>query len=291
MVLRVAALVLLAAMMIAPESRGPRSDVNARVAGSTTVNYFGHCCFQIVSPGGVHVLIDPYESLSEPNQKFIPAGFPVYSFPTEEVSADVVLVTHVHTDHNYGGLSDIQSRWGSNVPVLVDGDLTLGDIHAVGLAGKHSSRNGNLGIKNVIWSIDVGMFRIVHWGDNAVPSDEQMRSLANDGVRPGDHVDLLMLPIDSGCHLLSYEDVDKIRKTVNPKMLTPMHYVIPELQQGVAGMDIDRTDWMSLGWGPLRPWLKGRQDVVVLDSNQLVLTDVSSVQEGKVVVFKWPVPK
>jgi L-ascorbate metabolism protein UlaG (beta-lactamase superfamily) len=261
------------------------------VAGAVTVNYFGHCCFLIVSPSGVRVLIDPYETLSEPNGKFIAAGFPVYAFPKDGVAADVVLVSHAHSDHNFGGLPEIQSRWGGNVPVLTDGDLTLGDVHAVGMAGKHSSRNGNQEIKNVIWSLDIGDFRIVHWGDNQVPSDDQMHQLKDDGIRPGDHVDLLMLPIDGGCHLLSFEDVEKIRKTVNPKMLTPMHYVIPELQQGVSGMDLDGTDWMKLGWGPLRPWLKDRKDVVALDSNQLVLKDFKSVQDGKVVIFKWPTSK
>jgi L-ascorbate metabolism protein UlaG (beta-lactamase superfamily) len=289
MVFRLVAPILISGALIAVATRGDGAGLKGSAAA--TVKYFGHCCFLIESPRGVRILIDPYEPRAAGKGEFVPSGFPTYVLPESEVAVDAVLVSHEHSDHNYGGTDAIQSAWGMKVPVLTDGDLILGDVHAVGMAGKHSTRNGNQEVKNVIWSVDIDGYRIVHWGDNAVPSDAQMRLLVKDGVRPNEHVDLLLLPIDGGCHLLSFEDVDRIAKAVKPSMLSPMHYVIPELQQGVAALKLDSTDWKGLGWGPLEPWVRDRKDVVKLDSNQLVLDDRASLLTGKVVVFKWPTSK
>ena len=55
---------------------------------NTTITWYGHATWGITTPGGVHVVVDPWLS-----------GNPSCPESAYELSADVVLVTHGHGDH------------------------------------------------------------------------------------------------------------------------------------------------------------------------------------------------
>jgi L-ascorbate metabolism protein UlaG (beta-lactamase superfamily) len=55
---------------------------------NTTITWYGHATWGITTPGGVHVVVDPWLSS---NPKCPESAY--------ELSADVVLVTHGHGDH------------------------------------------------------------------------------------------------------------------------------------------------------------------------------------------------
>src|SRR3990172_5195506 len=61
----------------------------AAPADGATVRWYGQACFEIVSQSVVRVVVDPFGAQ---------VGYPVPS-----LTADVVLITHEHGDHNNAG--------------------------------------------------------------------------------------------------------------------------------------------------------------------------------------------
>src|SRR5947209_8542304 len=64
------------------------------------IEYIAHACFRIHSPGGARLLIDPFASR-------VWIG---YDFPPR-LSADAVLITHPHYDHDAGVFIGRKAPW------------------------------------------------------------------------------------------------------------------------------------------------------------------------------------
>lgn len=69
-----------------------------------TISFLGHACFEIVSPEGEHILIDPW--LKENPQS--PAG------AADRDKLDFILVSHAHMDH-LGDTFDLAKKHGASV--------------------------------------------------------------------------------------------------------------------------------------------------------------------------------
>ncbi len=87
-----------------------------------SIRYLGHSAFQLTS-GGTTVLVDPFIT-----------GNPKATVSADDLSADVILLTHGHGDH-LGDTVSIARRTGATVVAIVElaneiaGDL--GDGHTV----------------------------------------------------------------------------------------------------------------------------------------------------------------
>ncbi len=82
-------------------------------SGTVKISYLGHAAFNISSPAGVSIVIDPYES-----QNWIG-----YNFPKEVFNPDVVLITHPHFDHDGG---EYETRPGGGLSTGPGGGLSTG---------------------------------------------------------------------------------------------------------------------------------------------------------------------
>lgn len=71
------------------------------------LEFIAHACFRIRSPGGKRILIDPYASR-------VWIG---YDFP-ECISADALLITHPHYDHDGGRRIGADVRWMEKLQVI-----------------------------------------------------------------------------------------------------------------------------------------------------------------------------
>src|SRR5262249_10937237 len=195
-----------------------------------------HACFRIHSPAGTRLLIDPYVSR-------VWLGYELPSILT----VDAILITHPHSDHDAGEFMGRKVPWTPEMRVLRDpGAYKVGDIHITGIRGKHSEPWGKeFGQKNTIWLLEVAGLRIAHLGDNGPLTPANIRELGR--------VDILMMPIDAQHHILKEPEVQGIRQALQPRILIPMHYRIPDLE---ASADTPQL------LGPITPWLAGEKSVV-----------------------------
>ena len=173
-----------------------------------SVTYLGHCAFLFEDSSGESLLIDPFGNDAD-NNWFL-ASFP-------PLSVDLVAITHDHFDHN------AVDALPNGTPVLGAGmRQTVGDTVVTGVPDLHSGRSGLAGMVNTIYVVEHEGVRYCHLGDNRsdIPGHVQQQ-LGN--------VDVLMIPVDDSCHLLTFEQVDSLVETFSPSVVIPMHYYIEGL--------------------------------------------------------------
>jgi len=210
------------------------------------ITYIAHASFK-VSYKEKTILIDPYADK-------IWLG---YNFP-KEIQADAIFSTHPHYDHDGGLFLGKTPSWKDKIPFYTDpGSYQIGEIAIKGIQGKHCDPYGKeFGQKNTIWVITIGSFTLVHLGDNGPLTGENYKAL-KEGIT---NIDVLMVPIDSQYHILKAKELQEVLKNLNPTVAIPMHYRIPELE--------DAAD-KPKDLGDITPYLKGKTNVNVLDSNSV----------------------
>ena len=175
----------------------------AIVQQHASLQYIGHSCFVITSPGGERLLIDPYAD----------GEWPGLSFPP--IHSDIVLVTHGHWDH---------SAWRQvrghpkliDKPEKVDGKQFV--IH--GFAGRHAElAGGSTAYSNIIYVVETGGLRFCNLGDNGPVTDELRLAIGP--------VDVLMIPVDKENRVLTYDQAKAWVDALTPRIVIPMHYRVP----------------------------------------------------------------
>ena len=223
-----------------PEEAGDTTD-----SGSVTIEYLAHASFIVTGPEGERILIDPYQSR-------VWLG---YDFP-EGVTADAVLVTHPHYDHDAGVFRGAESPWPDTPTFREPGVHAVGSTRVVGVEGKHADPYGKeFGQLNTIFVLETAGIRIAHLGDNGPLTPENVREIGP--------VDVLMIAGDALYHIVSPEATDAAIEALQPSIVIPMHYRIPELE-----LDADSPSDL----GEVGPWLEGRGPVEMVGRETVVLT-------------------
>lgn len=157
------------------------------------ITWIGHSCFKIESSGYV-IITDPYEDGSVPGLK-----------PVRE-SADKVLCSHEHGDHNARNL--VKIREGKTCPFSVETIETW-----------HDEVKGAKRGPNTIHIIDDGNVRLAHLGDlGCMPEEEQIRKLMN--------LDVCLIPV-GGFYTIDGKEAAGLIKRIQPGLVIPMHYRDP----------------------------------------------------------------
>jgi L-ascorbate metabolism protein UlaG (beta-lactamase superfamily) len=158
------------------------------------INYLGHSCFKI-SGKKITVLIDPYDPA-----KVGP------KLPKQD--AEVVTISHQHTDHNY-----LQALKTSEYLLLDSpGEYEVRETEILGIASNHGDERGG----NTIFTFDVDDVKVCHLGDLGTElSSEQLDKM--------DGVDILMIPV-GGYYTIDAKTAVKVVSQVEPKIVIPMHY-------------------------------------------------------------------
>ena len=195
--------------------RGQENNAEALVMTQLTLTYYGHCAFLWQTAQGLRILADPYR-----NQ--IDRYWFAHLFPSLE--CDLGLITHTHFDH------DAAERLPEAASLLrTPGHFKHRDASIKGILDLHSGASGLRGMPNVMFLLETGGMRFLHLGDNRTDWPQRVR-------RSVGRVDVLMVTVDDSCHLLSYEEVDRLIAQVNPRVVIPMHYRIPALMPESCGL-------------------------------------------------------
>ena len=124
------------------------------------VQWYGQAAFRLEAPEAT-VFIDPFGDLSPLASRLgVKLDYP----PIEGVSADLVLVTHEHADHN--GVETI----GGDPVVLrsTAGRLESPIGEVVAIASEHDEAAGTERGPNTIFVFTLDGVRIAHFGENHV---------------------------------------------------------------------------------------------------------------------------
>jgi L-ascorbate metabolism protein UlaG (beta-lactamase superfamily) len=207
------------------------------------VQWFGQSCFLITSSDGKRVLTDPYSS-----------GIG-YTVPSLE--ADVVTVSHVHSDHN-----NVSMAKGSPEVVRNLGETTASGLSFLGVQSDHDANGGSQRGKNTIFVWKMDDMRLAHLGDlGTVLTDDQMKEMGK--------IDILLIPVGS-VYTINANQATKVVEQLSPKIVFPMHYKTDVLNIGLAGVD---------------DFLAGKDNVEKVNGNTFVVKELPD--KTKIVVLNY----
>ncbi|MBR4888316.1 MAG: MBL fold metallo-hydrolase [Clostridia bacterium] len=154
------------------------------------ITWLGHACFKIESEG-YSVVIDPFD----------PEMLPW--LPAVNTTADRVLCSHGHGDHNYTAAVEVKASGAA--PLRVEEIATW-----------HDDENGTLRGPNTMFILEGEGLRVAHVGDlGCMPNVEQLEKLKN--------LDVLCIPV-GGYYTINAEMAKQIVSAVEPRVVIPMHY-------------------------------------------------------------------
>jgi L-ascorbate metabolism protein UlaG (beta-lactamase superfamily) len=177
--------------------------------------FLAHASFLIITSQGTKIITDPYLTGSFNN---------ALSYKPIKESADVVLVSHEHSDHN--AVSEVLGN-----PKIIKGDSnwTFKDVKVTGIASYHDTQKGTARGKNTIFVIEADSLRIVHLGDlGYVLSKEECAKIGK--------VDVLLSPV-GGYFTIDSKAASEIMNSLKPSITIPMHYKTEVLDFPIAKVD------------------------------------------------------
>jgi L-ascorbate metabolism protein UlaG (beta-lactamase superfamily) len=154
-------------------------------------------------------LIDPFGDLSGITSRGLQFDYPAI----EGVTADLVLVTHEHGDHNcvevVGGEPAVVRSTAGRLA------SPIGEIVAV--VSEHDDAAGTVRGPNTIFSFELDGLRVCHFGDfgQRALRDEQAEAIGD--------VDLLIIPVGGG-PTIGGAQAHAIVERLTPRWVVPMHY-------------------------------------------------------------------
>ena len=201
------------------------------------VRWWGQAMVSIETYWNLHVVIDPFGER--------------VGYPDLKVSADLVLITHEHPDHNNaaavrgepvvvhglepnGKVRDLRyvldrmpnkerPTWQSQVEVGKPWKTYTGhEVKVTTVAAWHDDEQGAQRGATAMFVVDVDGVRIVHCGDlgQAKLTEGQLNALGR--------VDVLLIPV-GGVYTIDGRTAAGIVRQLRPRSVVPIHYKTPSL--------------------------------------------------------------
>ena len=135
------------------------------------------------------------------------------------LSADIVLVTHDHDDHN-----NVKGIKGNPFTIDGPGEYEVKDVFIQGIPSFHDDKEGKEKGLNTIYVFEVEEMRFCHLGDIGQKelTDAQLERIG--------HVDVLMIPVGGAGYTISSSEAQKIISQIEPGIIIPMHFNLPKLK-------------------------------------------------------------
>lgn len=191
------------------------------------LEWYGQSAFRL-STHEQTVVIDPFGDLTPLAGRGVHFGYP----PIAGVSADLVLVTHEHADHN--GVEAIEGDPAVLRSTAGRLDSPIGEVTAI--ASEHDESAGTERGPNTVFVFTFDGIRVSHFGDFG------QRALRDEQAAAIGAIDVLMLPV-GGSATIGAEQAHEIVRRLRPRWVVPMHYRTPHIDflEPVDGF-LDRSE-------------------------------------------------
>jgi len=134
-----------------------------------------------------------------------------------KVEAQILLITHNHSDH-----SNKKAINGNPFLIESPGEYETKGVYVKGVQGFHDDSQGKEKGKVVFYIIEVENIRICHL------SDIGQKELTSEQIEQIGNIDILMIPV-GGVYTLDAKQAANIISQIEPKIVIPMHYQVPNL--------------------------------------------------------------
>jgi len=170
--------------------------------------YLGHSSFRIKGRNAT-VVTDPFDP-SDVGLKYT------------RTEADIVTVSHQHSDHNK---SDLVAN--KKMVIDVSGEYEVIGVSVVGIEVDHDASGGEERGKNIIFIFEIDGVRVAHFGDlGHKPSDKVVEAIGE--------LDVMMIPV-GGVYTIGPKVAAEIVKEFEPPFVIPMHYKVPGMKEEAFG--------------------------------------------------------
>jgi len=233
-------------------------------SGEVKITFHGNIAFEIESPRGVKVFVDPWRN-------DVTGMYPPwYVRDMPIVRTDIGLVTHAHFDHDA-----VERLAADMVMERMAGVFKLADVRITGIAEKHVCEtqgeipyralvkafidqdpcppNETLQWDNSLYVIETGGLRILHWGDNRQNPPDHVWDVVGD-------IDVAILAVSDDGHILSQQWADVVMRKSKANIVIPGHYFVTGVNiPGAYGLK-SAAEWTA------------RHEHTLLDGPTLTLT-------------------
>lgn len=176
------------------------------------IKWFGQSCFKLTAENGTKIVLDPHK---------------MFCYKLPELDANIVTVSHNHSDHN-----NVGAVKGSFVLIRDPGVFSQEGIDIKGVSTFHDNVSGAKRGKNIIYNFRIDGLNVCHCGDlGHLLSPEQINEIGK--------VDILLLPI-GGRATLDASGAAEVMKLLNPAVVIPMHYRTKAM--GILGFIFGKVD-------------------------------------------------
>ena len=170
----------------------------------------GHSCFRIKGKEAV-LFTDPFD--------------PGRGIALDKTSAQIVTVSHPHPGH-----SNAAGVVGGPRAVKGPGEYEVAGVLITGISTFHDDEQGAKRGKSTVYVIEMEGLRLCHLGDLGHGlSNQQMGEIGD--------VEVLMVPVGGG-NTIDAAAAAQIVRTLEPRIVLPMHYRTDLLSQGLEPVDV-----------------------------------------------------
>lgn len=127
------------------------------------------------------------------------------------LTADIVLVSHDHHDHNFD-----EAVAGPHELIKAIGEYFFRDVKINGYPTYHDAHQGAERGRNIVYLVEMDGLRLAHLGDLGEPLPEDVAAFLKGS-------DVLMIPVGRNV-TIDVPEINQAIKAVEPKITIPMHY-------------------------------------------------------------------
>ena len=217
------------------------------------IAWLGQACFKLKGKQAA-VVIDPFDP------EFVGLKLP------KDLSADVVLSSHSHQDHN-----NLSSVAGEPMQFSGPGEYEVKGVVITGISSYHDNSQGSERGLNTIFNVYMDGLNIVHLGDLG------QDSLTEEQVAQIGEVDILLIPV-GGVYTINGKIASYIVSQLEPKIVIPMHY-----KQSLPA-DAGKIEDLE----GVEPFLKEMGTEGITGEAKLTITQEKLPEESQVVLLAKP---